>query len=71
MRLTRATPLSSGPRNGGCAKMLSPDGDDFERGCDQSVEFCERRQSKRIVDFTDANFDGERRREFGHNPIAG
>jgi len=51
--------------------MLSPDGDDFERGCDQSMEFCERRQSKRIVDFTDANFDGERRREFGHNPIAG
>ena len=56
---------------GGCAKMLSPDGDDFERGCDQSMEFCERRQSKRIIDFTDANFDGERRREFGHNPIAG
>jgi hypothetical protein len=51
--------------------MLSPDRDDFERGCGQSMEFCERRQSKMILDFTDANLDGERRRGFGHNPIAG
>jgi hypothetical protein len=35
--------------------MLSPDRDDFERGCAQSMEFCERRQSKMILDFTDAN----------------